>query len=185
MGLQLGIRLDLREETAEAAVDLRSDRAALALGKTSAAERRDRLHDVLVEIDRLADETRHVLQDLHALLEIVVDRRSVRLQLLLKLLEIVLRADLHEEEDQSRNDKGQPKDDLEQHRAEARLGRQLAFDHVHVASGPVHRARQFIELIRHRLFPFRAITCCERNSPSSPGRPSAPTGRAPRGSGRP
>ena len=154
MRLEVGVALEGNVDAPAHRVELLRHLVARPVvgGGAARTVRRDLGHRRLVEVDGLIEEPRAVLQDDDALFEVVVDLRSVVLDLLLQLREVVARLDLHKEEDDAGDDAEDPEDHLEDHRADARLDGDLLFDDVHVASLPVDGAVEFVEFVCHLCF---------------------------------
>ncbi len=174
VGFQLRVRFDLGEDTRAYGIDPPALLvAAFSIHAAPSAKRGNRSHRILVKVYRAFYDSRHVLQDLHALFKEVVDVRGFGLNALLELLEIVAGRNLHEDENDSRQDTCQASDDadkqsvfearahdedirqdqhgdshpqcdFEKRGAKADPDRQLAVNHIHITAVVVHRAGRFI-----------------------------------------
>ena len=98
----------------------------------------------LVEVDGLIKEFCGILKDDDALLHVVVDLGSVVLNLLLELVEVILGFDLHDGEDDARNDTKDPKKNLEDQRADADFDGDLLLDDINVTAFFRNRASDFV-----------------------------------------
>ena len=153
MRLQVGIVFKGDVDAPADIVDLLRDVVAdVVVAARTRPVCRDLRHGRLVEIDRLVEKARAVLQDDDALFEIVVDLRSVVLDLLLELGEIVPRLDLHKQKDDAGDDAEDPEEHLEDDRPHARLDGELFFDDGDVTPRGIDGILRFVQFVCHLLF---------------------------------
>ena len=112
MGLEVRIVLEGDVDVAFKDIELALE-FVTGLIAVSAAEARNLGEGFLVEADGLVEELGGVLEDHDALGLIVIDRGRGVLDLLLELLEIATGFELHDGEDDAREDEGEPKEEFE------------------------------------------------------------------------
>jgi len=108
------------------------------------AETSDLGESVLVEVDGLVQEFGGVLQNLNALLKIIVDFRSVVLDFLLQGTEVAASIDFHDEENEARKDPKAPQNHLKGRRSAPHFHRKLLLDDVDVSAFVVDRPGNFV-----------------------------------------
>ena len=106
-------------------------------------------HRGLIQVYCLIEKPCAVLQNYHALFEIVIYLRGVVLEFLLELGEIVARLYLHEQEHNSRNYAEYPQYYLENCGAYAHLYGQLFFYDGYVAALLIYGTGELVEFVSH------------------------------------